>query len=149
MKADKPLQIISNPLLNSNSNDSYAGHHFVGDVKVQRWTCTLSPSYHRHRWFERYSKSAIYASIPIVVVTSVFLLSSSSGQVPILALTPSVLQCLTVSRMLTKSVTVLKISMLKHPRFISKRGPTSASWTSPGVLTKTWCLHTFLNINPT
>lgn len=25
-------------------------------------------------------------------------------------------------------------------RFISKRGPTSASWTSPGILTNTWCL---------
>jgi len=28
-----------------------------------------------------------------------------------------------------------------HPRFISNRGPTSANWTSLGILTKTWWLR--------
>jgi len=71
-------------------------------------------------------------------------LSASNGRGPILFLPVSVLAYPGGFRMLSETVRNLKARINQGGlRFISNRGPTSASWTCfGGTFTNTWCLAT-------
>ena len=66
--------------------------------------------------------------------------SWNSGQEPILFLPRPVQWCLALFHTLKDSRWVRTTSDHGNIRFNWKRGPTSASWISPGILTNTWCL---------